>query len=288
MSPTSAPFSQSPEIQSLRDAVSCRLSSLVAFLASPTATPASAEASPTPATSGINALESFGSFDPALPSSRTSPDYSHPIPLPRMVSSQADFFSTAFVQTWPRFGTLANGTLYRQPTLARPTDASASGSSASMNWPMATASDGHTDKLASTQQSDGLMHSVTLPQAVTRDWLTPSANEDAAGTTSGRMQRMLSHQTRELYEASLSGPPRTDTGLPVPASDSTGGNRPESWATPTGDDANNATRASWAFQSLTRQAGKLAPTWVEALMGLPLGHTQLPTKFKMPKRTGTP
>ena len=45
--------------------------------------------------------------------------------------------------------------------------------------------------------------------------------------------------------------------------------------TPTGDDANNATRQSGAYQSLTRAVGKLNPTWVEWLMGFPLGWTDL-------------
>ena len=47
------------------------------------------------------------------------------------------------------------------------------------------------------------------------------------------------------------------------------------WPTPTGDDANNATRQSGAYQSLTRVVGKLNPTWVEWLMGFPLGWTDL-------------
>jgi hypothetical protein len=63
--------------------------------------------------------------------------------------------------------------------------------------------------------------------------------------------------------------------------------KPASWATPTGDDENNATRESGAFQSLTRQAGKLNPSWVETLMGVPIGWTQLPEKFVKPRK-GTP
>ena len=52
------------------------------------------------------------------------------------------------------------------------------------------------------------------------------------------------------------------------------------WPTPTGDDANNATRTSGAFQSLTRASGS-SPTgqrsaaWVCWLMGLPLGWDSL-------------
>ena len=52
------------------------------------------------------------------------------------------------------------------------------------------------------------------------------------------------------------------------------------WPTPTGDDANNATRTSGAFQSLTRASGssptgQLSATWVCWLMGLPLGWDSL-------------
>jgi hypothetical protein len=49
------------------------------------------------------------------------------------------------------------------------------------------------------------------------------------------------------------------------------------WATPTGDDANNVTRASRDFQSLSREVeGSLNPDWVEQhLMSLPEGWTKL-------------
>jgi DNA (cytosine-5)-methyltransferase 1 len=43
------------------------------------------------------------------------------------------------------------------------------------NWPTPTATDGFTDKLNSTQQKEGSMHSVTLPQAV-QMWPTPRSN----------------------------------------------------------------------------------------------------------------
>jgi hypothetical protein len=168
------------------------------------------------------------------------------------------------------------------------------------------------------------MHSVTLPQAVTRDWLTPRAN--APENDSGFVERngdRGAHCFGTLNDQvkAYAGQPRTDSGPPAQDSGSTGGSRAEwytpqaqlsehtefemtptgrrkaksggqshslgladqvttqSWATPTGDDANNATRASGQYQSLTRQAGKLNPSWVEILMAFPIGWTQLPTKF---------
>ncbi len=59
-------------------------------------------------------------------------------------------------------------------------------------------------------------------------WLTPSANEDAAGTPNGKMQKMLGNDPR----------------------------------------IRGTTKAEWA-------AGTLNPTWVEWLMGWPLGWTDL-------------
>jgi hypothetical protein len=187
-----------------------------------------------------------------------------------MVSSEQDFFSIAYVATWPRFGTLVSGKLYRQPTLARHIEGIASGSSVSMN----------------------------------SDWLTPSANEDAAGTTSGRMQRMLSHQARELYEADLIGPPRTASGPPAPDSGSTGGSRQESWQekgvivstdwpTPMGAERQQEPLLNGrgemnlpaiAIAAAGKTGGKLNPSWVETLMAFPIGWTQLPTKFAKPRK----
>jgi hypothetical protein len=60
-----------------------------------------------------------------------------------------------------------------------------------------------------------------------RMWLTPSANEDAAGTVHGRMQKMLTHQAKDAAEGEGVG------------------------------------------------QGPLNPVWVEWLMGLPLGWTDL-------------
>lgn len=41
------------------------------------------------------------------------------------------------------------------------------------NWPTATVSDTRTQNLKSTQQTEGSMHSVSLPQAIEKNWSTP-------------------------------------------------------------------------------------------------------------------
>ena len=249
MSPTSDPFSQSPEIVSLRDAVSSRLSSLVDFLASRTARPGSGEPPTMSATSGPSAGECFATYDPASRSSRTSPACS--------LLSQ-DFFSTAFCQTWPRFGTLVNGKLYRQPTLARPTDGIGSGSSASMNWPTARAEDSEQVRPSPARRALGIAD--TLTAAVQKDWPTPTAAEGSKiGSQANYGQMGLSNHpaivgepTRPKGEKSRAGPPRTASGPPDPANGSMSGNAAE----PSAD-----------------SRGKLRAEWVEMLQGLPRGWT---------------
>jgi hypothetical protein len=85
-------------------------------------------------------------------------------------------------------------------------------------WPTPTADD-----------ADNVTRDSGQYQSLTRKvrWLTPSANEDAAGTVNGQMQKMLTHQAKE------SDPAGTAAG------------------------------------------GQLNPTWVEWLMGFPLGWTDL-------------
>ena len=191
-------------------------------------------------------------------------------------------------ENWPRSGTTVDGTLYQRRTLAhrisenggglwptpvadgdRTTNYKQGGTSlgfaARWSIPTPTPSDNWTGNLESSQQSEGSMHSVTLPGFVAR----------------------------------------------FPA--------PSAWPTPTGDDANNVTRASGDCQSLSREAqlwptpatsqnykpvrplapseangthgtmlvgavgdrhpdhigGKLSATWVEWLMGIPLGFSAL-------------
>jgi hypothetical protein len=116
----------------------------------------------------------------------------------------------------------------------------------------------------------------------------------------------------------------TDSGPPVQENLSTNGSRPESWATPTAllgsmyaeknaeerhspslasqaawatpqaQDAHNINQSKSDYQTRpndmlkTAGSGKLNPSWVETLMGYPIGHTQLPTVFRASRRSATP
>ena len=106
--------------------------------------------------------------------------------------------------------------------------------------------------------------------------MTPSANEDAAGTVDGKMQRMLTHQAKEW---------------PTPASDSfrsRGGERKDEmgldqqartfWATvyPYSHQApETPTHGSESSQSTPTSRRQLNPRFVEWLMGWRPGWTSL-------------
>jgi hypothetical protein len=192
-----------------------------------------------------------------------------------MVASEQDFFSTAYVATWPRFGTLVSGRLYRQPTLAHRIAAIASGSSALMNSEDLTESwatprsgaVGSTRTPSGNPAKDGKIldqqvreEAVLVPRAVSQDWPTSTSRDYKGARTPETFAKTgRNAMTNSLADAVEIGPPRTASGPPVPDSGSTGGKVPES-------------------------SGKLNPSWVENLMGFPTGHTQLPTKFVKPRK----
>jgi len=118
--------------------------------------------------------------------------------------------------------------------------------------PTPTTADVYTGNMKSTQQSDGSMHSVSLPDYVEM-FPTPST---------------MDHIERKGMRPSRAATNRTTGYLSEEVT---------RWATPTGEDANNVTCASGDFQSLSREVeGSLNPDWVEQhLMSLPEGWTRL-------------
>lgn len=79
-------------------------------------------------------------------------------------------------------------------------------------------------------------------------WLTPSANEDAAGTVDGKMQRMVTHQAKEVSDLLWSTPRASDGekggpnqsfgagGMPLPA-------QTVMWSTPSVADVTGGRKA---------------------------------------------
>ena len=148
--------------------------------------------------SGSTTPEPFASYDPATSSWRTS--------QPLLTGD-----STVFSGRWPRSGTMRNGVVSAQPTWVPRTSATGSGS-----WPTPTANSSNMCSVPAALNEVQRLHPRghwTLMSQVTAEavygnrlWLTPAANEDAAGSIHGKMQQMLTHQVKRAdMEATLAG-----------------------------------------------------------------------------------
>jgi hypothetical protein len=152
-----------------------------------------------------------------------------------------------FSETWPRAGMTRNGIAYQLPPSAPLTDEIASGL-----WPTPTEDGNYSRKGASAMSGDGLATAVRL-------WPKPQAS-DGSGSRQASAKKWASGA-------------KIQWGLPQAIK----------WATPCARDfkapgtrerLEKAMRESSRGQPLTEQVGgQLNPTWVEWLMGYPLGWT---------------
>jgi len=275
-----------------------RTSSQVDFPVSPSPTPANAQAPLTSATSGQPPLQPFASYDRASASWRTYQDL-----LLADISTQSSV-------TLPKAGMTAGGVCYLQPNWVRRISVIASGL-----WP--TPREG---KVSSENEEtwlkryrEGKVHTPPLALAVKMErWATPSATDGERG---GRMTPNMTGQSlpqqvksmqqwhtptaydandvkrtmegwekRAKFRQSIGRDHIAPAGLSeqiwleenkIPLQFS-------KWPTPTEDDANNVSRGSGDYQSLTRSVqerteagGKLNPRWVEWLMNWPIGWASL-------------
>jgi hypothetical protein len=154
------------------------------------------------------------------------------------------------LENLPKSGMTQNGALFPQPAWEPIT-----GETASLSWPTPTTQD-HIER-KSTQQTPGSMHSVGLGDAV-RMWPTPTVDDSK----------------------NVNPKPNRRPGLVAEVN---------SWPTPTASSwGNEGSRMMLdkkiAEGSITQEdkramtagnGGKLNPTWVEWLMGFPLGWTDL-------------
>jgi hypothetical protein len=157
-------------------------------------------------------------------------------------------------QTWPRSGMTADGQCWELPMLGRRTRETESGS-----WPTPLTSDARGPGLSKTRQG-----SQSLSVAV-KAWPTPTANQYECKD----LEKMLERRER----AKLSSGNGNGFGLTL-------ANAVRMVATPTARDwkSGKASQATHDRNSrpLSEQiGGSLNPTWVEWLMGFPLGWTDL-------------
>jgi hypothetical protein len=261
--------------------------------------PVSDRESPTPVTFGRTSTQPFATYDPDTQSWKTYPAISL-------------WGSDEYSETWPKSGTTRNGAAFQRPQSVHLT--SDTESSPLLPTPVAK-DDGKTAEahLAMKARMPGGPRKTTTSLAVmarSGRWPTPTV-ADSRGT------RKFNGEG-ELYSEGNSVTPTLNDAV-------------RRWPTPTVDDANNVTRSSGAYQSLTRAVqswrtpkasdaahsgrstppkpgqtlsldmqvnsheetpGQLNPTWVEWLMGFPLGWTDLdasatPSSPKSPNGSAT-
>jgi len=225
-----------------------------AFPVSPIVSPADAAPPPTTATSGPSSPELFASCDPDGSWRKTYPDCS-PVRL--------DGSSVPFSETWPRAGMTRNGRAYQRAPLVRLTDATASGL-----WPT---------------PDNGAFNLTESPESV----LERQAQQKARGINGNGFGLRLA------TAAQLWPTPCAEDAKNVPYQKGDNGTRypmllgavdpARMWPTPASRDYRSPSlkvgtpeyfRAPTAGIPLPEAiGGQLNPTWVEWLMGYPLGWT---------------
>jgi len=196
---------------------------------------ANVEARQTTATSGQSFCESFAALNRDGSWRKTSQGYSQ---------VTLDGFLEEYSETWPRAGMTRSGTAYRLPPLAPLTDATECGL-----WRTPSATEANGGGVPGDRQLAG-GHSMRLRDQIKAPslWPTPRASEASKNPNDkNRESPCLSWVVRNM------------------------------WPTPTTQDAsNNAGSSQYDRNSLPLNAavgGALNPTWVEWLMGYPLGWT---------------
>jgi hypothetical protein len=172
-------------------------------------------------------------------------------------------------ESWPRSGMTVDGTLYQRRTLAHRISENGGGL-----WPTPVADGDRTTNYKQGGTSLGFAARWSIPTPTPSDNWT--GNLESSQQSEDSIQRFPTPSTMDHIERKGMRPSRAATNR------TTGYLSEEvtKWPTPTGDDANNVTRASGDFQSLSRASGssptgQLSATWVCWLMGLPLGWDSL-------------
>jgi hypothetical protein len=248
-----------------------------ASLVSPSATPASASAKTTSAGYGRPSSQSFATYDPATRSWRTS-------------QLCLDGEPALYSETWPRSGTTRSGTAFRRPPSAPLTSVTGG-----LRWPTPVHKPGGGSVLDGGSNSRkaaarrGLLPTPraaakrTSRRAIDESRSAPSI-EQAVELEAGILPRELEsldaapESWRRLWPTPTARLGNDKRGMPSPAlaADRYAAGRRNLddavtlWPTPT------ASRRD-GLQSHGRNVitGQLNPTWVEWLMGFPLGWTDL-------------
>ena len=224
--------------------------------ASPSVLPESDSLKPTNGGSGLHSQEPFADFDPDSSSWRTFQG-----------SLLEEEGWETYSATWPDSGTSVNGTAYRRRPLVPRTFGIESGL-----LPTPTRQSYGFNQ----QESPGAAVRPSLETMARHDhWKTPTAAPWSHGGGGGELQKQVNWPT----------PTRKGNynkkGLSAKSGDGLATRWPTPKASPSGPDYARANRPKSGGDDLVTSVartdgGPLNPTWVEWLMGFPLGWTSLP------------
>jgi len=216
-----------------------------AFPASPTPWLVDAADLPTSATSGPTSLDSFASVNPDGSWRKTSQGYSQ---------VTLDGSLEVFSETWPRAGMTRSGIAFQRAPLAPLTGETASGL---LPTPKKGDAEQGANRTGRSTAAQTIKAGWNLIEAV-RFWPTPC-------TTDAKSVPYQKGKGNKRYPMLL-GAVRPETMWPTPKSSASGP-----------DYARRDREGSGGDDLATAIGGQLNPTWVEWLMGYPLGWTACAT-----------
>ena len=150
------------------------------------------------------------------------------------------------------------------------------------NWPTPNSRD-HKDTMNTKERSGQQIHLLDKVRKQQENWGTPTSR-DWKGSSSGSIIRNdgKSRMDQLVYQVE-----QPQHGPPAPDTNSTNGkSHGQSWTTPNANDHREATgmrpsrietnrNTEYLHRQVNTTTGKLNPNWVEQLMGIPVGWTQL-------------
>jgi hypothetical protein len=201
---------------------------------------------------GQSAPVFLGSFDPNTPSLKTSQT---------CLMENGELGLSEFSGTFPRSGMMRSGTVYQLPNLARTITEIGSGL-----WSTPLANDNITASVEAGLKEAKSGRNNLVAQVSKTMWPTPVASD--MGSASSKRIEQAGHPKAALREAVFWPTPNASQG------GTTG-----DWKPVRASGHTVQLSLAQSVRNLPTQQGKpfggLNPTWVEWLMGFPLGHTDL-------------
>ena len=128
------------------------------------------------------------------------------------------------------------------------------------------------------QIQEGKWGNIQLREAIAmQNWPTPTTSDHK-----GSGPTVIRKDGKDRSNGRLDYATETRSGQPVRTNSSTTGKNPEQWGTPSANDHKGHPGKNSKQKRITKQVSnpnRLNPSWVEQLMGLEVGWTQLPTEW---------